>query len=59
MDKPNVVLYQSTDGAVRLDVTVVDDNVWLDIHQIAQLFDRDEKTIRKHLANAQREELHV
>ena len=38
---------------LQLDVTVSPDNetVWLSANQMALLFDRDEKTIRKHINN--------
>ena len=38
---------------MQLDVTVSPDNetVWLSANQMALLFDRDEKTIRKHINN--------
>ena len=34
-----------------------EETVWLDRQQLADLFDRDVKTISKHINNAQREEL--
>ncbi|MFI3259648.1 MAG: RhuM family protein [Rikenellaceae bacterium] len=52
-----VVIYQTVDGSVALDVNIQESNVWLNRHQIAQLFDRDVKTIGKHINNALREEL--
>ena len=42
---------------IRLEVNVKDETVWLNTNQIAQLFDRDVKTIRKHINNALKEEL--
>ena len=46
-------------GDLQLDVTVSPDNetVWLNRNQLAQLFDRDVKTIGKHINNALKEEL--
>ena len=40
-------------GNLELDVTVTPDKdtVWLSANQMALLFDRDEKTIRKHINN--------
>lgn len=34
-----------------------DETVWLNAEQMAKLFDRDSKTIRKHINNALQEEL--
>jgi hypothetical protein len=40
-----------------LDVRLENETVWLNRHQMAQLFGRDIKTVGKHIANALREEL--
>ena len=42
---------------IRLEVNVKDETVWLNSNQIAKLFGRDVKTIRKHINNALGEEL--
>ena len=42
----------------QIEVRVKDNTVWLNRHQIAQLFERDIKTIGKHISNAIKEELH-
>ena len=44
-----VVVYQSTDGHVRVDVRLANDTVWLSIDQMAELFGRDNSVIGKHL----------
>jgi len=51
-------LIKFEDGEFSLDVNVSPDEetVWLNIHDLAQLFERDEKTIRKHINNALKEE---
>lgn len=51
-----IILYQP-DSTVKLEVRVENDTVWLNRRQIATLFDRDVKTIGKHIANALKEEL--
>ena len=55
----NIVLFESADGEVRLDVAVDagKDEIWLNRSQMSLLFDRDIKTIGKHIANALKEEL--
>ena len=55
----NIVLFESSDGEVRLDVAVDagKDESWLNRSQMSLLFDRDVKTIGKHIANALKEEL--
>lgn len=51
-----IILYQ-LDSTLTLDVRVEADNVWLNRNQMAVLFDRDVKTIGKHINNALKEEL--
>ena len=55
----NIVLFESSDGEVRLDVAVDvgKDEIWLNRSQMSLLFNRDVKTIGKHIANALKEEL--
>ena len=51
-----IVVYQP-DEITRLEVMVENETVWLNRHQLALLFDRDIKTIGKHINNALNEEL--
>ena len=55
----NIVLFESSDGEVRLDVAVDagKDEIWLNRAQMSLLFGRDAKPIGKHIANALKEEL--
>ena len=52
-----VAIYRSADGETQLSVEIDKDTVWLNANQMAELFGRDSKTIRKHINNAIREEL--
>ncbi|OQA61426.1 MAG: Fic/DOC family protein [Spirochaetes bacterium ADurb.Bin269] len=52
-----IVPFTSDDGDIQLEVPVSHDTVWLTRAQLALLFDRDIKTIGKHVNNALREEL--
>ncbi len=54
--KGEIVMYQP-DETIKLEVRVEDETVWLNRQQIASLFDRDVKTIGKHINNALKEEL--
>ena len=56
MEKGEIILYQP-DDSLRLEVRLDGDNVWLNRSQLAELFDRDVKTIGKHINNALKEEL--
>ena len=51
-----IILYQP-DEAIRLEVKLENETVWLNRQQLAELFDRDVKTIGKHINNALKEEL--
>ncbi len=50
-----IVMYQP-DETIRLEVRMDGETVWLSANQMANLFDRDEKTIRKHINNVFSEE---
>jgi len=55
--KNEIVLYQADDLSTKLEVKVENETVWLNRQQLANLFDRDIKTIGKHIANVLKEEL--
>jgi prophage maintenance system killer protein len=58
MNKDNeIVLFETEDKEIKLNVTVDQDTVWLNRNQMAELFGRDIKTIGKHINNALKEEL--
>ena len=50
-----IILFENQE--VKLEVNLKDETVWLNRSQIAELFDRDVKTIGKHINNALKEEL--
>lgn len=56
--KNEIILYQP-DNSIELEVLVENETVWLNRNQLALLFDRDVKTIGKHINNALKEELAV
>ena len=53
--KNEIVIFNNQN--IKLEVNLKDESVWLNSNQIAELFDRDVKTIRKHINNALKEEL--
>lgn len=57
MPHNNEIIIYNIDQSYSLEVKVEKETVWLNRHQIAQLFDRDIKTIGKHINNALKEEL--
>jgi prophage maintenance system killer protein len=56
MDNSEIKIYKTTEG-IQLDVKLDKDTVWINRQQMTTLFDRDIKTIGKHVNNALREEL--
>ncbi len=53
----SVIIYRSEDGTIQLEVQLFNNTVWMNRQQMATLFDRDVKTIGKHINNALDEEL--
>lgn len=51
MEENQIFIYQTEDGEIQIDVRLENETVWLTANQMAVLFDRDEKTIRKHINN--------
>lgn len=52
-----IIIYQTPDGNTQLDVKLDGETVWINRQQMGDLFDRDIKTIGKHINNALKEEL--
>ncbi len=53
--KNEIIIFENQE--VKLEVNMKRETVWLSVDQMAKLFGRDSKTIRKHIANALNEEL--
>ena len=53
--KNEIILFENQN--VKLEVNMKDETVWLNREQLAKLYDRDIKTIGKHINNALKEEL--
>ena len=50
-ERGNIIIYQSEDGSIRLDVRLEDKTVWLTQEQIAMLFHKGRSTITEHISN--------
>lgn len=50
-NKTELIIYESNDGNVKLDVNLENETVWLSANQMSLIFNRDEKVIRKHINN--------
>ena len=51
MENKEIIMYESKDGKLNIDVNLKDETVWLTQKQMGILFDRDYKTISKHIIN--------
>ena len=46
-----IIIYQSDDGLTKIQVDLHDGSVWLTANQMAQLFEKNETNIRRHINN--------
>ena len=51
-NKGEIIIYQSEDGIVQLDVRLENETVWLTIDQMSLLFGKARSTINEHILNA-------
>lgn len=47
----NMLIYQSEDGKIKIDVRFENETAWLSLDQMAILFGRDKSTISRHIKN--------
>ena len=50
-DKGLILLYQTQDGKSKIEVKLIDETVWLNLDQMAELFQRNKSTISRHIKN--------
>lgn len=51
IDFQEIVIYQTEDGAVKVDVQMTDETVWLTMDGMAKLFNKSRSTINEHILN--------
>ena len=44
-----LMMYTTEDGITKIDVTFVDETVWLSLDQMSELFQRDKSTVSRHI----------
>ncbi len=44
-----LVIYQSKDGNIKLDINLENETVWLSLEQMSILFGRDKSVISRHI----------
>jgi hypothetical protein len=47
-----IIIYQTADGQIAVDVRVDHDTVWLTQAQMVELFGRDQSVVSRHIRNA-------
>ena len=55
MKEGDVIFYQVNSAQNQIEVKLNNDSVWLNLNQMAELFDRDKSVISRHLSNVFRE----
>jgi hypothetical protein len=51
MDKGELLIYQNSEGSVKIDVQLFDETVWLSQAQMGALFQKSKSTISEHIRN--------
>lgn len=51
MPKNNIVIYTSKDGIVKVDMTLVNETIWMSQNELAKLFDTTKNNISLHMKN--------
>ena len=52
----DIILYQNTDGSIKLDVHLENESVWVTQQQMAELFGKAKSTINEHIGNIYKEQ---
>lgn len=55
MNTGEIILYQNTEGTIKLDVRLEEETVWLTYEQMATLFGKGRSTVAEHVANVYEE----
>ena len=55
VEENKIVIYQTEDGQTQIDVRLENDTVWLTQAQMAELFEKDQSVVARHLNNAIRD----
>lgn len=54
--RSNILIYQTEDGRTRIDVRLENETVWLSQRMMADLFQKDIRTINEHMQNIYEED---
>lgn len=50
-NKTELIIYESKDGSIKLDVNLENETVWLTLEQMTKLFGKDKSVISRHIKN--------
>ncbi len=50
-NKGEIIIYQTEDGQASLEVKLIEETVWLNLNQMAELFKRDKSVVSRHISN--------
>lgn len=56
MKNSELIIYESANGNIKLDVNLENETVWLSLEQMSKLFGRDKSVISKHIKNIYEDE---
>jgi hypothetical protein len=51
MNNSEIIIYQNTEGNIKIDVRLEEETVWLTQGQMAELFGKNKRTISEHIVN--------
>ena len=54
-DRPNIIIYNTTDGKASVTLYAKDGMIWMNQNQLAELFDTSVPNINIHIANILKE----
>ena len=55
LNRGEIIIYRAEDNTVQLDVRMENETVWLTQQQMAELFQKDQSVIARHISNALKE----
>ena len=55
MGKSNILIYQTEDGATKIETRLENETVWLTQAQMSELFQKERSVITKHINNVFKE----
>lgn len=56
MEETSIIIYQTEDGATKIETRLENETVWLTIEQMAELFQKSRSTINEHILNIYEEQ---